>query len=248
MSDLFYVRNRLKALRTLMSKAGDLSHGSALHDAIIDFLEDLTSDLAERYSNDSDNAYYFIVRCMGAIAEANAEEAYEPFGHGNPFSFTVPPPPVPPSSPTFARAFPPRPVWNWPVINQPPSGGSGGFTGTFRDFSALKLFGYTVGKKGRDEGWSDHRRRAFLSDFMELSLPAIVKKTFGEEYGEPMSTTRLHKVANLIAALANNTARKSNAGSYEQAITDWEADLAFLKATYYEGKGLKFHPWPEVER
>lgn len=137
--------------------------------------------------------------------------------------------------------------WPYPVINLPDRAPTGTFDSDFNAFSALKMFDYTVGQKGRKKGWTDHKRRKFLSDFMEMTLPPQVRKHFGDEYGDPLSAARLRKVANVIAANATNFARRGDA-AYDQAITDWEADLAFLKTKYYEGKGLKFQPWPEVER
>lgn len=236
MSEPFYAQSRFKSLKALIGKTETFVHGGAEDEAVISYLEDLVANLATKAGSREDEAFYYMIRCMGAIVEANADDAYEPYGYVNPFR------------PDGSTREPPPKIWKWPIVNQPPSSGSGGFTGKFRDYSALKMFGYTVGNKGRDDGWSDHRRRMLLSDFMEMSLPVDVKKTFGDEYGEPISTTRLRKVANLIATLANNTARKSNAASYEQAIADWEDDLAYLEDKYYHGKGLKFHPWPEVER
>ena len=131
------------------------------------------------------------------------------------------------------------PSWNWPVINDAPSEGIFN-DGGFRAFSILKMFGYTVGKSA---GWNPVKRQEFLSDFMELALPVSALEIFGSEYGNPMSTTRLRGVANL---LANNCGlrMRSNPDRYQHAIEDWKDDLEFLKKKYYEGHGLKFHPWP----
>lgn len=235
MSDLFFARKRLKSLRQDMGDAIELEHDGWLHDNVTGFLEDLAKDLASRFSDDPEEAYYFIIRCMGSLAETEADDAYEPYGFSNPFA-----PPVAVSTPT-------KPVWPYPEVSAP-SGAKGGiFDGDPRDFSALKMFGYTVGKKGRNQGWTEQKRRKFLSDFMEMALPPSVRKHFGDEYGEPLSTTRLRKVANVIASNASNFARRQDP-AFDQAIDDWEADLAFLEDKYYHGKGLKFRPWPEVER
>jgi hypothetical protein len=233
MSDLFFARKRLKSLRSDMGDAVEMSHDGWLHDNVMAFLDDLAKDLAARFTDDPEEAYHFIIRCMGAMAEAEADEAYEPYGFKNPFA------------PPGATIVEPTTAWPWPVVSLPDKPTSGSIAGDFNPFSALKMFGYTVGQKGRNQGWTDSKRQKFLSDFMEMPLPPAVRTHFGDEYGAPTSTTRLRKVANVIASNASNFARRGTP-AYDQAIADWEADLAFLKATYYEGKGLKFHPWPEV--
>ncbi len=67
--------------------------------------------------------------------------------------------------------------------------------------------------------------------------------TFDGEYGDPMTTTRLQKVANVIASNASNFL-KNDPKRYHVAINEWEDDLEYLKEKYYEGAELKFHPWP----
>lgn len=163
---------------------------------------------------------------MGAIAEANAPAIYGPHGIPNPFV-----------NPT--ASVPVMPLWDWPIVEQALSRGTGGL-GPMNPYSALKMFGYTV---GRTNGWPRAKRERFLSDFMEMDLPADVEATFDDEYGEPMSTTRLRKVATVIASNASNFHRNDPV-RYGMAIADWESDLSFLKRKYYEGAGLAFHPWP----
>lgn len=133
-----------------------------------------------------------------------------------------------------------RRKWIWPVVNQN-LGEQGAFGGTFREVSALKMFGYTV---GATNGWEEERRQHFLSDFMEMELPAEVYEEFGDEYGGPLSATRLRKVANVIASNCSNFYRRDPI-RYRQACQDWEDDLEFLRLKYYEGAGLMFEPWPD---
>jgi hypothetical protein len=78
-----------------------------------------------------------------------------------------------------------------------------------------------------------------------MNLPPVVKATFGETFGAPMSTSRLRKVENIIASNAANRWR-NDPETYRVAIQHWEDDLAFLKTKYYEGEGLKFQPWPST--
>ena len=135
------------------------------------------------------------------------------------------------------------PEWIWPVVYDGPnnhehSGRGGPYE--FNEFSALKMFGYTVGKSG----WPKDKRHDFLTDFIEMELPEIVEETFGDEYGKPNTTDRLRKVANVIAGICSLNVAKNNP-NLDQAISDWLTDLDFLKKKYYEDAGLQFVPWPD---
>jgi hypothetical protein len=229
----FYARRRMRHMRALIRNATDFAHKGPVQDATVSLLRDIADDLASRAEGEHEDAYYFIVRCMGAIAQAEAAKAYAPYNFINPFASR---PPVSASQPPV----PATPLWKWPVVNHPPPGEGGFAAGTFREYSALKMFGYTVGKT---DGWPPARRHAFLSDFMTMLLPPIVVRTFGEEYGEPLTTTRLRKVANVIASNATNFYRNDPV-RYRVAISDWEADLSFLYDEFYCRRGLAIKPWP----
>jgi hypothetical protein len=230
---LFQPRTRVKEAREAIRSAPDLEHGESVNDVVMELLLDLARDLARRRPGSEEEAYAFVLRCMGAIAMARAADIYEPYGYDDPFL------PMPPAAPVA----PPEPVWKWPVIDTGPSSGAGIAADRFSPFSALKMFGYTV---GRTNGWPKAKRESFLSDFMRLELPPVVKSTFGDEYGRPMTTTRLRKVANVIAANASNFHR-NDAQRYAAAVADWASDLAYLKQVFYIGAGLAFHPWPEPD-
>lgn len=132
-------------------------------------------------------------------------------------------------------------TWPWPVLHEHP--GSGGAGGDYREFSALKMFGYTVGKTN---GWPTEERHKLLSDFMRMELPAVVEREFPGEYGKPMSAHRLKKVATHIANVCSlRTRQDPHANRF--AIADWKEDLAFLKQEFYEREGLKFRPWPDPD-
>lgn len=102
------------------------------------------------------------------------------------------------------------------------------------------MFGYKVGKTN---GWPRALRRAFLPDIMEQGLPSEVWDLFGDAYGGPMSADRLRQVVTVIARNASLQWRH-DPERYRLAIADWEDDLGFLKAEFYERRGLKFAPWP----
>lgn len=134
-------------------------------------------------------------------------------------------------------------VFPWPTINVPPSKMSDpGYAEDWNNMSPLKIFGYTVGKTN---GWDKQTRQRFLTDFMNYDLPNIVTDTYGDYYGEPISVERLKATAQLFASLITSAKRKRG-NSMRYAIADWSDDLEFLKATYYEGMGLKFYSWPST--
>ena len=132
--------------------------------------------------------------------------------------------------------------WPWPIINQEPHTNSYGTMSNrnFKERSALTAFGYAVGKT---RGWATSKRHKFLNDFIRKQLPSGIEEEFGNEYGSPLSTTRLRKVANHLASICGLAIAKDE-HQMRLAIDDWETDLEFLKTTFYEGEGLKFTPWP----
>ena len=133
--------------------------------------------------------------------------------------------------------------WPWPIINYESHLNSHGAMSNenFKERSALAAFGYTVGKT---RGWATSKRHKFLNDFMRKQLPSGIEDEFGNEYGSPLSTTRLRKVANHIASICGLAIARDE-HQMRFAIDDWETDLEFLKTTFYEGEGLKFTPWPD---
>jgi hypothetical protein len=226
----YYSRDRRKALRTAIKDNTVFAHSGDEHDELLTYIEDLAIHLSEQRPSNQAEALAYIIRTMGELVQEHAEDIYAPYGYADPFAPVAAAP----------AASPALPVWKFPVVNKPPTSGPGVFTGKFRDYSALKMFGYTVGKTA---GWPRADRQAFLTQFMECALPPIVAATFGDEYGAPMSTERLRKTANVVASNASNRFR-ANPLLFALAIADWEDDLQFLKMKYYDGAGLKFQPWP----
>ena len=133
--------------------------------------------------------------------------------------------------------------WPWPTLHVPPSKVSDpGYAEDWNSMSPLKMFGYTV---GRNNGWNEQTRKRFLDDFMTYDLPNIVTETYGDYYGEPNSVQRLKAIVQLFASLIVSAKRKRG-NSMRYAIEDWTNDLEYLKTVYYEGKGMKFYPWPDT--
>jgi hypothetical protein len=118
-------------------------------------------------------------------------------------------------------------------------GGDATLSADFQERGALSAFGYCVGKAGlpaRD-------RRLILDRAYSGPMPRDLTAEYLEEWATPESDLRLRKLAHTLATLTRN-AKRRKLGRCTAAIAQWEADLAYLKATYYEGR---WHfPWPST--
>lgn len=103
----------------------------------------------------------------------------------------------------------------------------------------LSHCGYRVGAKGLPEP----QRRRILDDIYRQPLPPMDDTAYEYEWGDPQTAQRLQKLAETIAALTRNARRRNNP-NLRIAINDWEADLAYLKQNYYDGR-FSFH-WPRT--
>jgi hypothetical protein len=117
--------------------------------------------------------------------------------------------------------------FSWPPITAEPADGM------------LKLCGYKVGLNGLPE----NQRRQILDNVFLHFLPSIDDVSYLGEWGQPGTAKRLRKLAESIAAFTRN-AKRRNSGNFNKAIQNWEADLAYLKRTYYEEQ-FNFH-WPRT--
>lgn len=135
---------------------------------------------------------------------------------------------------------PTEPDWPWPItdVPAPPAGRSE--IAFDKMYSGLWLCGYRTGKTN---GMPAKHRQEFLDFFFRNPLPSIVKKYHGDDYGEPGSEKRLQKMANVIAANCRNF-KKNDRDKFGVAISEWEADLYYLKRSYYKAGSF---PWPPVE-
>jgi hypothetical protein len=132
------------------------------------------------------------------------------------------------------------PNWPWPITEITPTRRSG-MPAFERDMSALKVCGYSVGKSS---DMTQGGRRQFLVYFFTHELPRQVRDEFGDEYGAPGSEYRLRKMANVMASACRNAKRRRDGADFEVAISDWEADLAFLKAEFYDR--FRAFEWPSA--
>ena len=143
-----------------------------------------------------------------------------------------------------------RPDWPWPMTRPYDCGPQA--TDQFGELvphSPLALMGYHV-KKGRKERTSEERK-LFLSSFFLHELPEWLDEHYEEEdyiveeYGEPSSSDRLKRMANLLASNCRRSSARADAANYESAISRWRDDLTHLKTTYYDQWNMRVNfSWP----
>jgi hypothetical protein len=103
----------------------------------------------------------------------------------------------------------------------------------------LKFLGYTVGQKGL----TGLERREILTNAYSSTVPDVFSdEQHRETWGRPRSSVRLQKMAESIAAFCRNAQRHPHAR--QLAISQWEADLDWLKDTYYDGRYI--FEWPST--
>jgi hypothetical protein len=104
----------------------------------------------------------------------------------------------------------------------------------------LQYLGYRVGSTyGKD----DRTRKALLREIFVGVLPPVFPDGYMNEWAEPGSPRRLHKMAECIAAFARNAKRRRDR-KMGVAVNQWEDDLEYLYYEYYVGK---FHfAWPSA--
>jgi hypothetical protein len=111
----------------------------------------------------------------------------------------------------------------------------------FLETGMLGYLGYHVGHHGLDS----RSRRKILARVFEKRLPrpSSFPKHYLDEWAQPKSCERLQKLAESIAAFCRNAKRRSSPP--RAAISDWEADLAWLKIEYYDPCRFR---WPDGMR
>lgn len=127
----------------------------------------------------------------------------------------------------------------WPSTSAP--GGNGLLDeGPFQFHQGMLGFlGYRVGKKGKP--WD--QRRELLDRAYSAPLPFINNSEYLAQWGAARTCRRLQKLAESLAAFARNAKQRSERPV--EAISDWEFDLAYLKAHYYRGSVCEFL-WPST--
>jgi hypothetical protein len=129
-------------------------------------------------------------------------------------------------------------AFRWPSTNV--SGpGPGPFDPALLEKGFLGHLGYAVGVNGRPE----HERREALRTAYLRNLPPAFPGWYVTEWGAPSSGERLRKIADSIATFCRNA--KKRRVPPEHAIHDWERDLGWLRAQFYDGR-YRFQ-WPSTE-
>lgn len=119
--------------------------------------------------------------------------------------------------------------FDWPSTNA--QGGDGMLSGSrWEKEGLLAYLGYHVGDSGESMG----HRRSILDSAYENPLPELNDRSYMAEWGDPNTAARLQKIARSIAAFCRNQKRKS--GTSHSSVGDWEADLAYLKWKFYDGR------------
>lgn len=105
----------------------------------------------------------------------------------------------------------------------------------------LSALGYHVGSTS---GLPTHARRFLLAQIFSMPLPLVHSWRYSREWAEPESPARLRKMAETIAALVRNAKRRGG-GRLGQATAEWEADLRYLRDTFYIGRFA--FAWPDAQ-
>jgi hypothetical protein len=103
----------------------------------------------------------------------------------------------------------------------------------------LSFFGYHVGVSA---GLIMSVRRDILDYIYKGSLPLVSDETYTQSWGPPESPQRLKKLAQTLAHLARNALGQQNP-NYETAVSDWEADLRYIKSMYFRPYLNPEHNW-----
>jgi len=107
------------------------------------------------------------------------------------------------------------------------------------DESPLSVLGYHVGQTGVDRS----TRHTILARAFDGELPVVGSWEYMAAWGERRTPERLKKIADNIAAYCRG--QRTRANRSEEAIEDWESDLAWLKEKFYNGH-FRFS-WPAME-
>jgi hypothetical protein len=103
----------------------------------------------------------------------------------------------------------------------------------------LAFFGYHV---GRTRGLLMPVRHQILDYIYKGRLPTVTDEAYTRSWGQPCSPERLKRLSSMIAYLARNAQANENA-DYEEAISDWDADLRYLKSAYFRPAENPDHDW-----
>ncbi len=146
--------------------------------------------------------------------------------------------------PTFAAGHPALEYlrnggFNWPTTTMVPTRGGPFALKRSPPQGVLGHLGYRTGRQGLGE--TD--RREVLKRAFTRKLPFVESEVHMAEWGKARSAERLKKIANTLAALTRND-KRVRTRDLSLAIAEREADLEWLKDTYYHGR-FSFQ-WPST--
>jgi hypothetical protein len=134
-----------------------------------------------------------------------------------------------------------RQAFLWPST-EPPIGPGQIDPEVFRnEWSPLSAMGYRVGMQGPADG----DRQAILDRAYQGTIPPVNSAEYMSRWGKPKTSSRLERMANLIAANVRLKKRQDQT-TFALAINEWERDLSYLKKIYYDGcyDGIDGFSWP----
>ncbi len=107
--------------------------------------------------------------------------------------------------------------------------------------SLLSILGYRTGEKARKEGLIESKRHRILREIYELSITHDIQQHLpdADEWGGPKTSTRLRRMVYCSAESTKDMKRKRS-GDYQTAIDQREADLEWMKETFYIGRYEKY--------
>lgn len=108
----------------------------------------------------------------------------------------------------------------------------------WQEIGMLSYLGYHVGQSSR---LTAEQRVHLLSQVYRMHLPPLNSRLYMQQWGAAQTSQRLRKIAETLAALARNAKRRRSV-DFAVAIRDWEADLAYLRRSFYKRR-FDF-PWP----
>ena len=121
--------------------------------------------------------------------------------------------------------------FDWPSTYVGPSGLHLSESGWAKE-GLLKHMGYRVGRAAPSES---QRRAILLQVYQQKQLPIVGSRDYVESWGEANSATRLKKIADSLAAFARMAKRREEK-QLELSISQWEADLEWLRNSVYSGR------------
>lgn len=119
----------------------------------------------------------------------------------------------------------------WPSTNV----GAGGGSQQFDNWHAQGMLGYLGYHVGATNGVSEFARREILDMVFSSVLPPVNGVSYVRGWGEPSTSSRLHRLADEIARHARNGKLKRSA-DMSGPVMAWEADLKYLYRKYYVDK------------